>query len=94
MGSELNIYQTENGAIALKMDAKNETIWGTRMQMGEIFGVNPQAISKHLKNIYRDKELQKEATSSKMELVQNESGRTVKRTVDLYNETTALETLC
>src|SRR5690554_1803107 len=85
METNLNIYQAENGAIALKIDAENETIWGTRMQMGDIFGVNPQAISKHLKNIYKDGELNKKATSSKMELVQNESGRIVKRTVDFYN---------
>ncbi|WP_036841481.1 RhuM family protein [Polaribacter sp. Hel_I_88] len=85
MEKELKIYQAENGAIALKLDSENETIWGTRMQMGEIFGVNPQAISKHLQNIYKEGELQKNATSSKMELVQDESGRKVKRQVDFYN---------
>ncbi len=55
------------------------------MQMAEMFEVNTQAISKHIQNIYREKELEKEATSSKMELIQNESGRTVKRQVDYYN---------
>jgi prophage maintenance system killer protein len=55
------------------------------MQMAKIFGVNPQAISKHIQNIYREKELQKIRTSSKMELVQNESGRSVTREVDIYN---------
>jgi len=43
------------------------------MQIAKIFGVNPQAISKHIKNIYKEKELEKESTSSKMELIQNES---------------------
>ncbi|MFA7314566.1 MAG: virulence protein RhuM/Fic/DOC family protein [Candidatus Magasanikbacteria bacterium] len=55
------------------------------MQMAEVFGVNPQAITKHLKNIYTEKELVRDATSSKMELVQNESGRLVKRDIDIYN---------
>jgi prophage maintenance system killer protein len=55
------------------------------MQMADIFGVNPPAISKHIQNIYKEKELLKKSTSSKMELVQNESGRIVKRKVDIYN---------
>jgi prophage maintenance system killer protein len=55
------------------------------MQMAEIFGVNPPAISKHIQNIYTEKELGRKATSSKMELVQKEAGRSVKREVDIYN---------
>jgi death-on-curing family protein len=81
----LVIYQAPNGAIELKGDIAKETIWANRMQMAEIFGVNPQAVTKHIKNIYSQNELEKLATSSKMELVQNESGRKVKRNVDIYN---------
>lgn len=79
------IYQAKNGAIELRGDIRQETIWATRMQMSEIFGVNTQAISKHINNIYREEELKRGATSSKMELVQNESGRVVRRDVDIYN---------
>lgn len=53
--------------------------------MAKIFDVNPQAITKHLKNIYREKELLKKATCSKVEHVQIEGGRTVRRTVEVYN---------
>ena len=83
--NDLIIYQTEIGSLELKSDSVNETIWVTRMQMAEIFNVNPQAISKHILNIYKDGELNKLATSSKMELVQEEAGRMVKRQVDFYN---------
>lgn len=79
------IYQGKNGAIELRGDARKETIWASRMHMAQIFGVNPQAISKHIQNIYAEDELQKGATSSKMELVQNESGRQVRRKIDIYN---------
>ena len=79
------IYQGKNGSIELHSDFDAETIWANRMQMAKIFDVNPQAISKHILKIYKEKELKKEATSSKMELVQNESGRKVKRQVDYYN---------
>jgi death-on-curing family protein len=84
-GNKLIVYQTDDGAIALKADAEQETVWATRMQMAEIFGVNPQAISKHIKNIYVEEELEEVATSSKMELVQDESGRQVRRQVKIYN---------
>ncbi len=78
------IYQAPNGAIELRGDFSRGTIWANRMQMAQIFGVNPRAISKHILNIYKEKELDKTATSSKMELVQDESGRIVKRQVDTY----------
>jgi prophage maintenance system killer protein len=79
------IYQAKGGAIELRGDIRHETIWANRMQMAQIFGVNPQAISKHINNIYKEKELERASTSSKQELVQNESGRLVKREVDIYN---------
>ena len=83
--NKIVIYQNSSGAIELRGDVKNETIWANRMQMAKMFGVNPQAISKHINNIYKENELNKKATSSKMELVQNESGRIVKRKIDIYN---------
>lgn len=79
------IYQSKSGAIELRGDLNRETVWANRMQMSKMFGVNPQAISKHIQNIYKEKELNRKATSSKMELVQNESGRKVHRDVDVYN---------
>jgi prophage maintenance system killer protein len=79
------IYQAKNGAIELRGDFQHETIWANRMQMAEMFSVNPQAISKHINNVYKENELNRKATSSKMELVQKESGRLVKRNVDIYN---------
>ena len=83
--NELLIYQAKNGAIELKLDASNETIYATRMQMSEMFGVETPAITKHIQNIYNEKELEKSTTSSKMELVQTEGSRKVTRQVDYYN---------
>jgi prophage maintenance system killer protein len=53
--------------------------------MAVVFGVNSQAVTKHLKNIYREGELNKDSTCSKMEQVQKEGGRVVKRQVEAYN---------
>ncbi|ETK10907.1 hypothetical protein T230_00960, partial [Tannerella sp. oral taxon BU063 isolate Cell 1/3] len=51
----------------------------------QLFGVNLPAISKHLKNIFEEDELEINSTVSKMEIVQNEGGREVKRSIDFYN---------
>ncbi|MEO6078053.1 MAG: virulence protein RhuM/Fic/DOC family protein [Candidatus Andersenbacteria bacterium] len=83
--NNLVIYQAKNGAIELRGDFSHETIWANRMQMADMFGVNTPAISKHINNIYKEGELSRNATSSKMELVQSENGRVVKRQVDIYN---------
>lgn len=90
MKNDIVIYQAPSGAIELRGDFSREMVWASRMQMGKMFGVNPQAITKHIQNIYKDKELSKKATSSKMELVQSESGRTVKRRIDICGFDTLL----
>ena len=79
------IYQAKNGAIELHRDAGSETVWATQAQMAFIFGVNPQAITKHLKNIFSERELVKGRTCSKMEQVQIEGKRSIKRAVEIYN---------
>jgi hypothetical protein len=73
--SEIILYKTEDGAVKIDTIFQNETIWLSQNSMAELFGVNVPAISKHLKNIFEEGELQKEATLSKMETVQNEGGR-------------------
>ena len=82
---DIVIYQAKDGAIELKGDLKKETIWATQAQMASVFGVNSQAITKHLKNIYKEAELNQKSTCSKMEQVQKEGGRNVNRSVEIYN---------
>ncbi len=53
--------------------------------MAELFDVNVPAINKHLNNIYDEGELNRESTISKMETVQQEGNRNVKRNVEFYN---------
>ena len=71
---DIVLYQIDNANVCVSVFYKDETFWLTRMSMAELFGVGPQAISKHLGNIYKEDELDRESTSSKMELVQNEGG--------------------
>lgn len=72
----------ENGIQVLY---KDETIWATQKAMAALFDVGIPAINKHLTNIFAEGELKKEGTVSKMEIVQMEGNREVKRMMELYN---------
>ena len=64
---------------------KEETIWCTQKAMAHLFDVNLPAISKHLKKIFEEGELEVSSTVSKMEIVQTEGERKIKRSIDFYN---------
>ena len=64
---------------------KDETIWLTQKSMSELFDVGVPAINKHLSNIFDSGELEESSTISKMEIVQQEGNRAVKREVDFYS---------
>jgi hypothetical protein len=75
-------YTTPNGAIKVEALLSNESIWLTQKRMAELFGVGVVAISKHLDNIYESGELQREATVSILETVQQEGSRQVARKLE------------
>ena len=82
---EFLLYKAEQENISVNALVKDETIWLTQKAMAELFDVNVPAISKHLQNIFDEGELQKDSTVSKMEIVQQEGSRDVKRVVEFYN---------
>ena len=66
--SDIVIY--EDGTVTLEATVQDETVWLSQKQIAELFDVNVPAISKHIKNVYRSKELEGASTVSKMETVQ------------------------
>ena len=82
---EVMIYQAKSGAIEFRGDLEQDTMWGNLNQVAALFNVQKPAISKHLKNIYKEEELNKEATVSIMEIVQTEGKRRVTRKIEYYN---------
>ena len=85
--NDIVIYNSEDGLVKMEamVDPVNETIWATQKSIANLFGVNPQAITRHLSNIYEEGELDKMATCSKKEQVRLEGGRSVSRQLDFYN---------
>lgn len=83
--NEIIVYQPEGGEFHIEVRVDDETVWLTQAQMAELFDVQRQAITKHVKNIFDSHELEEKSTSSVLELVQREGDRNVKRRVALYN---------
>ena len=85
MEDRIILYQEDDRNVNVNVYYKDETYWLTQKSMAELFDVNVPTISRHLQNIFDEKELDKNATVSKNEIVQIEGERTVKRNLEFYN---------
>lgn len=83
--AEFLIFQAEAKEQGIEVMYAEETIWCTQKAMAALFDVGVPAISKHLANVFETGELKEEATISKMETVQQEGNREVKRMVVMYS---------
>ena len=85
MKNEIVLFEAKDGKVSLPVQLNEETVWLTRMQMAELFGVTPQNITLHLQNVYKTGELERAATSKDFLLVQQEGNRSISRMVNVYN---------
>ena len=79
------LYQTPDGDSQIEVKLQNDTVWLSLDQMAELFQRNKSTISRHIKNVLEDGELQEEATIANFATVQNEGTRKVERTIAYYN---------
>ena len=83
--NEIVIYETPNKEIRIDVRLGNETLWVSQKQMAQLFGKTIPTINEHIKNVYKEKELDSKATIRKFLIVQKEAGRKVERSVEFYN---------
>lgn len=83
--NDIIFYNTPTGDVKIEVIFNEETFWLTQKRMAELFGVEVPAINKHLSNIFETGELDREATISILETVQQEGSRKVKRKVEFYH---------
>lgn len=83
--AEFLIFQIEGKEDGVQVVYRAETVWCTQKAMAQLFDVGVPAISKHLNNIFAEGELRPASTVSKMEIVQIEGDREIKRQLDFYN---------
>jgi len=77
--SQIVIYQTERGQTKIEVRLDNETVWLTQKLMAELFQTTPQNITLHLKNIFKEEELEERLTCKDFLQVQQEGSREVSR---------------
>ena len=85
MNYKLGIYQAPEGGIVFDIDVESETIWATQTQIAQLFGVDKTVISRHLRNIYQEEELEEAKTCQKRNEFRKEGNRQVQREVKRYN---------
>ena len=85
INSDIIFYTTSDGAIRVEVLYQDETFWLTINRMAELFGTSNQSISYHLQNIYKENELDREATVKEILTVQIEGQREVSRKLEYYN---------
>lgn len=82
---EIILYQIDKTNIFVSVYFSEETFWMTQKAMAELFDCSTDNISLHLKNIYREEELNEESTTEFFSVVQKEGNRNVSRNVKCYN---------
>lgn len=79
------IFKTQDEKIAVDVRLYEETVWLTLEQMATLFERDKSTISRHIKNVFDEGELQQEATVANFATVQDEGNRRVQRNIDYYN---------
>ncbi|GHT04186.1 DNA-binding protein [Bacteroidia bacterium] len=82
--SQMALYQPDN-SIRLDVKVEEETVWLTQAQMVELFQTTLPNISMHIRNVFKESELDKNSTVQDFLIVQKEGNRTIQRTVSHYN---------
>ena len=83
--NQITVYQTSDGKINIEVLYAGENIWLPQKRIAELFECSADNVSLHLKNIYKDRELDESATTEDFSVVQMEGSREVTRTVKCYS---------
>ena len=83
--SDIIFYSSPAGDVKVEVFFQEETFWLNQKKMADLFGVESNTITYHLKEIYQSGELQQVSTTRKIRVVQKEGSRSVSRDVDFYN---------
>ncbi len=83
--SPIVIYKNADQAVEVRLDANKETVWLSQRQMAEAFDTSIDNIGLHLKNIYKEGELDESVTAEESSVVRQEGRRQVTRRIKQYN---------
>ncbi len=85
MSNKIEVYKVINGEIVFDVDRNAETLWATEDQVSKLFNVDRSVTNRHIRNIYRDGELDETQTAKEIFAVRKEGNREVRRKIKVYN---------
>ena len=85
VNNKIVIYQTDDGRTQIDVRLEQDTVWLTQAQMAELFQTDRTSIVRHINNIYKTEELDRDGTCAKIAQVQIEGKRRVNRTIPFFN---------
>ena len=85
MKNQIEIFTSPDGSAQIEVQFEGDTFWLSLNQIADLFEKDKSVISRHLRNIYADGELDRNATVAKNATVQIEADRQVKREIEFYN---------
>ncbi|MFC3199503.1 hypothetical protein ACFOET_17910 [Parapedobacter deserti] len=81
--NQIEIYQSGDGQTLVEVKFEHDTIWLNQKQMAELFGKDTDTIGLHIRNIFKEKELEKKSTTEDFSVVQMEGKRRIRRNSNL-----------
>ena len=85
MGNDIIIYNTEDGKAKINLQYEDGTVWLSQLEIAELFQTTKQNVSKHVKAIFLEGELEERATVNYKLTVQKEGNRKISRKLAYYN---------
>ncbi len=83
--NQIQIFQSADGSVQLDIKLEQATLWLTQLQMSELFGTTPENVLMHLKNIFKDQELEEDRATKDFLVVRQEGKRQVNRSLKHYS---------
>ena len=83
--SEIKIYKTPEGKTSIEVKLEKDTVWLNLNQISDLFERDKSVISRHISNIFKEGELEKDSTVAKYATVQKEGKRKIVRDIEFYN---------
>ncbi|WP_367110901.1 virulence RhuM family protein [uncultured Psychrobacter sp.] len=83
--AKIEIYKLAGGASDIRVHIENDSVWLNRQQLSTLFDRDVKTIGKHVNNVFKEGELDKDATVANFATVQTEGDRKVERQVEYYN---------
>jgi hypothetical protein len=82
---QVALYRSDDGAVSLEVNVRRDTVWLSLGQLADLFGRDKSVVSRHVRNIFTEGELEQDASITKLATVRQEGTRQIERVTQFYN---------